>query len=527
MTLTQGSLTVSQYFTKLKILWEELNTFKSLVACSCGGVKVIQAYLDQEYVMLFLMGLNDNLANVRSQILLSDPLPPIGKVFSLVLQKEKQKALTSSQLPQHMAFVVKQAPRLMATSGSKMKGNVQLLIIDSGATTHITNSFSALINPQPLLNHFVALPDQTRIKALATSSVILSPHLTLYNVIFIPSFRDKISKKVIGKGDELNDLFVLQSPSIAPSTHITGSCYQASFLKGIIHQFSYVERSEQNSVVERKHQHLLNVARALFFQSKVPIKFWGECILTATFLVNRLPSPALQHISPYEKLFLKQPNYHALRVFGCLVHASTLISQRNKFSPRAVKAVFVGYPSGYKGYKLYDLEAKRFFISRDVTFNESVFPFSELPTDQSPFVDNFPDVVMPAVLQDTSLHGSVPVQQSLTNSSNPHHPTIPLTPDHNHDVIPEPQPSQPILRRSTRLTNPPKYLHDYQCHNVATITNSKHLTKPYMNFVANVNTIPEPAFYHQAMKYLEWRQAMNEELRTMEETNTWTLAPLP
>ncbi|XP_020965447.1 uncharacterized protein LOC110266048 [Arachis ipaensis] len=122
MTLTQGSLTVSQYFTKLKILWEELNTFKPLVACSCGGVKVIQAYLDQEYVMLFLMGLNDNLANVRSQILLSDPLPPIGKVFSLVLQEEKQKALTSSQPPQHMAFAVKQAPRLMATSGSKMKG---------------------------------------------------------------------------------------------------------------------------------------------------------------------------------------------------------------------------------------------------------------------------------------------------------------------------------------------------------------------------------------------------------------------
>ncbi|XLR04639.1 hypothetical protein S83_070837 [Arachis hypogaea] len=66
MTLTQGSLTVSQYFTKLKILWEELNTFKPLVACSCSGVKVIQAYLDQEYVMLFLMGLNENLANVRS-----------------------------------------------------------------------------------------------------------------------------------------------------------------------------------------------------------------------------------------------------------------------------------------------------------------------------------------------------------------------------------------------------------------------------------------------------------------------------
>ncbi|XP_016193073.1 uncharacterized protein LOC107634006 [Arachis ipaensis] len=95
MSLTQGSLSVSQYFTKLKILWEELNTFKPLVSCSCGGVKSIQTYLDQEYVMLFLMGLNKNLANVRSQILLSDPLPSIDKVFSLVLQEEKQCALTS------------------------------------------------------------------------------------------------------------------------------------------------------------------------------------------------------------------------------------------------------------------------------------------------------------------------------------------------------------------------------------------------------------------------------------------------
>ncbi|XP_072078098.1 uncharacterized protein [Arachis hypogaea] len=85
MMLTQRSLTVSQYFTKLKILWKELNTFKPLIACSCGGVKVIQAYLDQEYIMLFLMGLNDNLPNVKSQILLSDPLPPIEKIFSLVL----------------------------------------------------------------------------------------------------------------------------------------------------------------------------------------------------------------------------------------------------------------------------------------------------------------------------------------------------------------------------------------------------------------------------------------------------------
>lgn len=71
---------------------------------------------------------------------------------------------------------------------------------------------------------------------------------------------------------------------------------------GIIQQRSCIYTPEQNGVVERKHRHLLETARALSFQSKLPATYWGECILSATYIINRMPLKSIDNHTPYFRL---------------------------------------------------------------------------------------------------------------------------------------------------------------------------------------------------------------------------------
>ena len=60
--------------------------------------------------------------------------------------------------------------------------------------------------------------------------------------------------------------------------------------EGIAHELSYFYTLQQNRVAKCKNKHLLNVSRAILFQNKVLKNYWGEAILTVTFLINRIPS---------------------------------------------------------------------------------------------------------------------------------------------------------------------------------------------------------------------------------------------
>jgi hypothetical protein len=110
----------------------------------------------------------------------------------------------------------------------------------------------------------------------------------------------------------------------------------------------------------------------------MPLKFWDEAFLVATFLINRTPSRVISYETPLERLYKVQPNYASLQVFGCACWSNLRSYKQHKLQFRSKECVFLGYGNLHKGFMCLDVAIGRIYISLDVTFYEEVFPFSKL-----------------------------------------------------------------------------------------------------------------------------------------------------
>ena len=297
--------------------------------------------------------------------------------------------------------------------------------------------------------------------------------------------------------------------------------------------------------MERKQQHLLSIARALQIQAQIPIQFWGDCVLIVAYLINRLPSPFLNDKTHFELLFRRPLDYNHLKVFGCLCFASTIPQTRNKFSPRAIKCV-IGYPFNIKGYKLFDLESHTIFVSRDIIFHESIFPYVSNSCEFDPH-PSLPLPCVPAILiifDDTILPKAPPFAIPQDSIIQVHH----ILDDNFLDEVPE-EPLEllvdpVLLRMSSRPIKQPSYLQAYHCNRVSSVIDAspthlgtshplsshvsyQHLCPSYKTFCCSISSIVKPTFYYKVVSNLKWQKAMAAAIATLEANNTWTLTPLP
>lgn len=115
----------------------------------------------------------------------------------------------------------------------------------------------------------------------------------------------------------------------------------------------------------------MEMAICLLLERKIPNQFWAEAVNIFVYLLNRLPTKALQDMTPYEAWCGNKPSIHHLRIFGCICYYRVPETKRSKLDNKAYKGIFMGYSSS-KGYKIFCFKSDKLILSREVKFDEAV-----------------------------------------------------------------------------------------------------------------------------------------------------------
>ncbi|GJV11419.1 zinc finger, CCHC-type containing protein [Tanacetum coccineum] len=199
--------------------------------------------------------------------------------------------------------------------------------------------------------------------------------------------------------------------------------------------------------------------------------FWGEAILTACYLLNRVPNKR-NKITPYELWTKRKPNLNYLRVWGCRAVVRLLDPKLKTLGERGIECIFVGYDEYSKAFRFYVIEPNDSVLinliieSMDAIFDEN--RFSLVPRPSLRISNGTEDI------------GGLVVPGEVTK-----------------EVV---QQLKPELRKSKRNKNPKNFRPEFQLYLIE-------------------GTRDEDVTF--------WKEAINDEMDSIMGNNTWVLVDLP
>ncbi|CAH9069840.1 unnamed protein product [Cuscuta europaea] len=261
---------------------------------------------------------------------------------------------------------------------------------------------------------------------------------------------------------------------------------------GIRRPMTVPRTPQQNGVAERKNRTILNMARSMLKTKNMPKDFWAEAVDCAVYLQNRCPTKSLDGKTPQEAWHGGKPGVSHLRVFGCIAYAHVPDQTRSKLDDKSEKFIFIGYDKHSKGYKLYNPNFKKLIISRDVEFDE------EGSWDWS-IGDKEDYSLLPPMEYEEE------VEENHENTTPPPSPT-------------QAQASSP----SSDEREIPRMRSIEELYGVTQNLNSNDELTLFCLFGDC-----EPLSFQEATRNKKWRDAMDDEIKSIVKNKTWELATLP
>ena len=256
---------------------------------------------------------------------------------------------------------------------------------------------------------------------------------------------------------------------------------------------------------------LLEKVRCMLSNAGLGKQFWAEAVMYASYLINRLPSAALNGKIPLEVWSGKPINdYDTLHVFGSIAYYHV---KESKLDPRAKKVLFMGVTLGVKGYQLLCLSSKKIISSRDVTFDEFAM-LKKVTTDGKVSENTFqqPEGIL------SQVEGTQKLVEFKTTSVKP---VEDQQTEHEADIGEE------------EVSNEePHQQHDLP---IAISRPRREIRKParFEDMVAYAFPVVEegiPQTFLEANSSQDkekWKKSMDEEMQSLVKNHTWKLARLP
>lgn len=268
--------------------------------------------------------------------------------------------------------------------------------------------------------------------------------------------------------------------------------------EGVTQRLTAPYTPQQNGICERDFRTTIEMARTFRYSNKeivFPEEMWAEFVATSIYILNRTGKSSEEDKSPYQLWIGKKPRIRHLRVIGstCYVHIPD--QRRKKLDKKATKGYLIGY-DGDERYRIWIKEEDKVVVSRDVFFQEKPCEceLSKLPVQ----VINQGKQSDEECSEEIEENGSVKPEEDIESEAEEQDNTL-------SQFTRE-------LRDRSKLNKPAKF-NDY-------VSLAEEL----------VFQVETPTSFHEAMnseKSSDWKNAMEEEIKSLKENNTWELTSLP
>ncbi|GJR81486.1 putative ribonuclease H-like domain-containing protein [Tanacetum coccineum] len=140
--------------------------------------------------------------------------------------------------------------------------------------------------------------------------------------------------------------------------------------KGIKKEFSAARTPQQNGVAERRNRTLIEAARTMLADSKLPTTFWAEAVNTACYVQNRVLVVKPHNKTPYELFRGRTPALSFMRPFGCHVTILNTLDYLGKFDGKSDEGFFVRYSINSKAFRVYNIRTRKVEENLHIRFLE-------------------------------------------------------------------------------------------------------------------------------------------------------------